>query len=67
MTNEVSTNKKVKKVAESIDELDRDESIKIGLSSIINDEDVDKQNNVKKVNDGFQSFCESIVFVDSTV
>ena len=49
-TKRVNTIKKVKKVAESIKELERDESIKIGLSSIINRDDVDKRNDAKKVN-----------------
>ena len=55
----VNTIQKVKKFVESIKELDRDESINTGFSSIINRGDVDKQYDVKKVNYLLQKFCES--------
>ena len=59
LTKGVNTIKEVKKVAESIQKLDTDESIKTGFLSIINLDDVDKLNDVNKVNDLLQKFCES--------
>ena len=58
----------MKKVVESFEELHRDESIKIGFSSIISCDDVDKQNYTKKVNDLLQKFCESksLLFVEKS-
>lgn len=50
---------KVKMVVESFIELHRDESIKIGFSSIIKCDDVDIWNDKKKVNDLLQKVGES--------
>ena len=55
----VNTRMKVKMVVESFIELHRDESIKIGFSSIIKCDDVDKWNDKKKVNDLLQKVGES--------
>ena len=57
---------KIRKVVATIEEMDNERKIKLGFSSDICREDVDKTNEIIAVNDRLQKYCLSkgLLFVD---
>ena len=67
LTKGVNTIKKVKKLTKVIRELDTDEEIKLGFSSITCRKDRDLDDKIKEVNDKLEKYCKSkgFIFVDN--
>ena len=59
---------KIRKVVAPVEEMDNERKIKLGFSSIICREDVDKTDEIIAVNDRLQKYCLSkgLLFVDNS-
>lgn len=67
LTNGVNTMKKVKKLTKIIRELDSEEEIKLGFSSIIGRADRDLADQISEVNGKLERYCNSkgFIFIDN--
>ena len=71
-TNDLQNNcnivKKAKKLVSAVKEVDKDNSIKIAFSSIINREDEDFKDKINDVNNKLKSYCNSagMDFIDNS-
>ena len=67
-TNDLKKNcdilKKVKKLVNAVKEIDKDYTVKIAVSSIINHEDEDFKEKINDVNNKFKNYCNSTVTTD---
>ena len=68
LTNGINTITKIRKVVATVEEMDNEKKIKLGFSSIICREDVDKTDEIIAVNDRLQKYCLSkgLLFVDNS-
>ena len=68
LTNGINTMTKIRKVVATVEEMDNERKIKLGFSSIICREDVDKTDEIIAVNDRLQKYCLSkgLLFDDSS-
>ena len=68
LTNGINTMIKIRKVVATVEEMDNKRKIKLGFSSIICREDVDKTDEIIAVNDKLQKYCLSkgLLFVDNS-
>ena len=68
LTNGTNTMTKIRKVVATVEEMDNKRKIKLGFSSIICWEDVDKTDEIIAVNDKLQKYCLSkgLLFVDNS-
>ena len=59
---------KIRKVVATVEEIDNERETKLGFSSIIDREDVDKTDEIAAVNDILQIYCLSkgLLFVDNS-
>ena len=68
LTNGINTITKIRKVVAMVGEMNNERKIKLGFSSIIYREDVDKTDEIIAVNDRLQKYCLSkgLLFVDNS-
>ena len=68
LTNGINTMTKIRKVVAPVEEMDNERKIKLGFSSIICREDVDKTDEIIAANDRLQKYCLSkgLLFVDNS-
>ena len=68
LTNGINTITKIQKVVATVEEMDNERKIKLGFSSVICREDVDKTDENIAANDRLQKYClsKSLLFVDNS-
>ena len=68
LTNGINTMTKIRKAVAYVEEMDNERKIKLGYSSIIGRQDVDKTDEIAAANDRLQKYCLSkgLVFVDNS-
>ena len=66
MTSDINTLKKIKKLVHEIREIDKQENVKIAISSIIHRDDKDVSQQIKDTNEKLKSYSESkgFMFID---
>ena len=67
LTNGVNTMNKIQKVVATVEEMDNERKMKLGFSSVIGRDDVDKSDEIVAANDRLRNYCLSkgLLFVDN--
>ena len=68
LTNGINTMTEIRKVVATVEEMDNERKIKLGFSSIIDREDVDKTDGIVAVNNRLQKYYlrKGLLFVDNS-